>query len=92
MPLSATPVTGGTGIAHTRWATHGKVTADNAHPHLSSSAEADQSVCLVHNGIIENHTALRAELQELGYEFSRKPTQKSSCTSFTTTSLSNLIC
>ena len=64
-----TPVTGGTGIAHTRWATHGKVTADNAHPHLSSSAEADQSVCLVHNGIIENHTALRAELQELGYEF-----------------------
>ena len=67
--VERTPVTGGTGIAHTRWATHGKVTADNAHPHLSFSAEADQSVCLVHNGIIENHTALRAELQELGYEF-----------------------
>ena len=67
--VERTPVTGGTGIAHTRWATHGKVTADNAHPHLSSSAEADQSVCLVHNGIIENHTALRMELQELGYEF-----------------------
>ena len=49
--VERTPVTGGTGIAHTRWATHGKVTADNAHPHLSSSAEADQSVCLVHNGI-----------------------------------------
>ena len=67
--VERTPVTGGTGIAHTRWATHGKVTADNAHPHLSFSAEADQSVCLVHNGIIENHTALRAELQERGYEF-----------------------
>ena len=67
--VERTPVTGGTGIAHTRWATHGKVTADNAHPHLSFSAEADQSVCLVHNGIIENHTALRAELQGLGYEF-----------------------
>ena len=57
------PVTGGTGIAHTRWATHGKVTADNAHPHLSTFGDADRAVCLVHNGIIENHVALRGELQ-----------------------------
>ena len=45
------------GIAHTRWATHGAVTQDNAHPHLSEGQGL--SVCLVHNGIIENHEALR---------------------------------
>ena len=67
--VERTPVSGGTGIAHTRWATHGKVTAANAHPHLSTSADADDAVCLVHNGIIENHVALREELQGLGYTF-----------------------
>ena len=67
--VERTPVSGGTGIAHTRWATHGKVTVDNAHPHLSTSADADDAVCLVHNGIIENHVALREELQGLGYTF-----------------------
>ena len=59
-----TPYLGCAGIAHTRWATHGEPSAANAHPHVSGDR-----VALVHNGIIENHAALREELQAAGYEF-----------------------
>lgn len=62
-------VAGGTGIAHTRWATHGKVTEANAHPHFSASRTQTPDICLVHNGIIENYMILREELQNLGYQF-----------------------
>ncbi|MEX2367174.1 MAG: glutamine--fructose-6-phosphate transaminase (isomerizing), partial [Pseudohongiellaceae bacterium] len=62
--LAASPVKGTIGISHTRWATHGKPTENNAHPHLSSN-----SIALVHNGIIENHNELRSELKTAGYEF-----------------------
>jgi len=62
--LKADPLAGGTGIAHTRWATHGKPNETNAHPHVSNS-----NIAVVHNGIIENHHALREELKAEGYVF-----------------------
>jgi glucosamine--fructose-6-phosphate aminotransferase (isomerizing) len=66
-------VQGTTGIAHTRWATHGAPAVHNAHPHFSAGPgrEPDRParIALVHNGIIENHDELRAELQARGYVF-----------------------
>src|SRR5262245_44721759 len=63
--LQEEPAPGSCGISHTRWATHGPATDRNAHPHVGG----DGVVAVVHNGVIENHAALRNELEAGGASF-----------------------
>ncbi len=63
--LEAQPLSGTMGIGHTRWATHGEPSYDNAHPHMNTATD----IAVVHNGIIENYLEIKHELQKKGYMF-----------------------
>ena len=63
--LNLAPLSGSIGIGHTRWATHGKPSERNAHPHCDASGR----IAIVHNGVIENHSALRSYLEHAGVKF-----------------------
>lgn len=67
--LDSTAFTGRTGIAHTRWATHGLPVTRNAHPHFSLDSAGARRIAVVHNGIIENYEEIGAELRAEGYQF-----------------------
>src|SRR5260370_314126 len=63
--LQRQPAAGTSGISHTRWATHGGVTDQNAHPHIGGNGE----IAVVHNGVIENYSALKSHLECEGFRF-----------------------